>query len=387
MTGLKIVVLCARCMLPEHITSQAVVEGARFAAQPREHFVTPAYNADTYVDDLIRHRYFDALMTLRHFVQMASHDFFSRQQGARNVDLFMLTPSISSPMGPGSDSEPIDLTFGGIKTHLVDSSQFGFEPLLIQSPGMVYCYLPSLRGEDPDARHLNQFFHCECEMTGTLNDVMQVVEAYVRTLSDMLIALEPVVRVASEAPSATFMALTQTAESSSFPRLSFSEAVKMLQGRPDADQLVRITAHGRDITAAGECALLEMHGQQTPLWVTHYDRDRVPFYQKPVVGSPNTVENADLLFPALRPTAFGGEVSGCGERQNSSAEIRESLRRQGGISEEPYRWYVELRDRPDYQTTSGFGLGIERFLAWALAKERIQDVILYPRLKGVRTYP
>ncbi len=374
-------------MIPPHIREPALVDSARFASQPRELFTTPAYHPETYVEDLTRHRYFDALLVLRHYTQAMTHHYFSSERGAKNVDLFMLTPSVSSPMGPGSDSEPITVTFGGLQTHLVDSSQFGFEPLLLQSPGMVYCYLPSMRGEDPDARHLNQFYHCEAEMTGGLEDIMPVVEEYVRGLCEMLRVLAPTVQAVSEAPEATFAALTAVTKAERFPRITFDDAVTMLSQRPDATLLVRSTPHGCDITSAGELALMESLGCRTPLWITHYDRDRVPFYQKPVFGRPDKVENADLVFPPLRFGAFGGEVVGCGQRQDNAEEIRESLRRQENIPIEPYRWYVDLRSHPAYRTTSGFGLGIERFLAWALAKSNIRDVIFYPRLKGVRTYP
>ena len=64
----------------------------------------------------------------------------------------------------------------------------------------------------------------------------------------------------------------------------------------------------------------------------------------------------------------------------------ESLARQG-IAPGPYEWYIDLRRMPNYKTTSGFGLGIERFIAWVLGKHDIKDVIIYPRLKNVVTYP
>lgn len=374
-------------MIPPHIREHAMAENARFDSQPRELFVTPVYQPDTYVTDLIQHRYFDALIVLRHFVQAISHYYFASERSAKNVDLFMLTPSVSSPMGPGSDSEPIAVSFGGLQTHLVDSAQFGFEPLLLQSPGMVYCYLPSMRGENPDPRHLNQFYHCESEMTGYLEDIIPVVEGYVRRLCEMLGVLAPTVLAVSDAPEASLATLAAVAWTERFPRIAFDDAVELLIRHSDATTLVRTTSYGRDLTSAGELALMDTLGCRTPLWITHYDRDRVPFYQKPVAGRPNKVENADLIFPPLRPEAFGGEVVGCGQRQDNAEEMLESMRRQEDIPVEPYRWYMDLRFHPAYRTTSGFGLGIERFLAWALAKSNIRDVSLYPRLKGVRTYP
>lgn len=125
---------------------------------------------------------------------------------------------------------------------------------------------------------------------------------------------------------------------------------------------------------------------KTPIWVKNYDRDRVPFYQKPDPQNPDKTINADLLFPPIIPGAFGGEIIGCGQRQDNVREMHDSLKRQD-VSLEPYKWYVELRKNKKYRITSGFGLGVERFIAWALAKDNIRDVILYPRLKNIKTYP
>ena len=87
----------------------------------------PKYNSETYYKDLTKYEYFDALVVVRHYVKIASDTYFNEMVGAKNADLFMLTPSISSPMGSGSDSEAVQIKFGKLNTFLVDSSQFGFE--------------------------------------------------------------------------------------------------------------------------------------------------------------------------------------------------------------------------------------------------------------------
>lgn len=361
--------------------------GSRLHAYTREGCLTPAYNPKTYVSDLIAAPYFEALIELRDLIHHATHRHFREEVGARNVDLFMLTPSISSPMGPGSDSEPISVEFGGLKTHLVDSSQFGFEPLLMRSPGILYCYLPSMRGEEPDARHLNQFYHCEAELHGTLDDVMCLVEGYIHALARACIRERRAWELMSAAPERTLKALQVIEEQDAFPRLTFDEACHVLSQEPEPDRYVRTTLHGRDITSMGERRLAEIQGYVSPFWITYYDRDRVPFYQKPRVTNPDQVENADLIVPALTATSFAGEVAGCGQRQDRAEELYESMRRQDNLSPTPYEWYIDLRRHPEYRMTSGFGMGIERFLVWMLAKESIRDVSLYPRLKGVQTYP
>lgn len=345
----------------------------------------PLYDPATHYLELTRSEYFRVLLSLRHRLKLCSDFYFSSVQGATNVDLFMMTPSVSSPMGPGSDSETIPIRFGNLRTYLVDSSQFGFEPLLMNGLDKVYCYLPSMRGEDPDARHLNQFFHCEAEIRGDLPVLTPIIEGYVRVLCTTVEEAPHVVEKISAEPAATRAMLSRVREARSFPQISFDDAFELLR-KSSQPGLCAETGQGRDMTARGELELMRMLDAHTPVWVTSYDRDRVAFYQKPDPRNPDRVINADLLFPPLVRGAFGGEVVGCGQRQDTAEEIYESLSRQG-ISPEPYKWYINLRRLPAYATTSGFGLGIERFITWVLGRSDIKDAIIYPRLKNVVTCP
>lgn len=155
----------------------------------------PVYDPDTYYLEITQKPYFDALILLRHYIKRASDEYFSSVVGAKNVDLFMMTPSVSSPMGPGSNSEAVPIQFGDQLTYLVDSSQFGFESLLFQGNERLYCYLPSIRGEDPDDRHLNQFYHCEAaEILGDITMLLPVVEGYVQALCEISMALLSLIR-------------------------------------------------------------------------------------------------------------------------------------------------------------------------------------------------
>src|SRR5690606_21171170 len=181
-------------------------------------------------------------------------------------------------------------------------------------------------------------------------------------------------------------ALQEMAKNSSFPRIRFDEAVQILELLDDAGSYTRTTEHGRDITSIGELKLAQHLGIKVPFWITHYDRDRVPFYQKPDPVDTSKVLNADLIFPPLMKDSFGGEVVGCGQRQDSKVEMKESLSRQG-LSTDPYEWYIGLRELDNYKTTSGFGIGIERYLAWLLCGSDIKDFIPYPRLKNIVTHP
>lgn len=350
-------------------------------------FITQDFKPSTYYKDITNSLYMDALIILRHQIKEVSDRYFSDEVGAKNVDLFMITSSISSPMGPGSDSEAVEIQFGKLKTYLVDSSQFGFEPLLFNSLEKLYCYLPSMRGEDPDSRHLNQFYHCEMEMRGTLKELMPIVEGYIKALVMVLLDNDFLLDKLSLRPVLTRTALENVIAIPSFPQITFDQAVEMLEGELDAKDLVRHTKYGRDITSKGEIRIFKLFDCSTPLWITGYDRDRVPFYQKPDPKNSDRVINGDVIFPPITSSSFGGEIVGAGQRQDSAEEMYESMRRQKNLSSDPYEWYIDLRRDPRYRITSGFGLGVERFLAWSLCRETIRDVAVYPRLKNIKTLP
>ncbi len=348
-------------------------------------FKKPDFNPDRHYADVCEKKYFHALIILRHHIKLAIDHYFAVQKKAKNVDLFMLTSSVSSPMGPGSDSEAIEIDFGNYKTNLVDSAQFGFEPLLLNGFDSLYCYLPSMRGENPDSRHLNQFYHCEYEAKVALPGTMLTVEGLIKEISKAISDLPGILERLSVSPKMTFTLLDKLSSGTGFDVMTFDDAVAVLE-KNNYSKYLNYTKSGRDISPKGEEVLLEIVGKGFPVWLTEFDRDRVPFYQKPKSGNSEKVINADLLCPKINESGFGGEVVGAGQRQDNTAEMYESLQRQG-IESYNYEWYIDLRNHVDYRTTSGFGLGIERFIAWILGLENIRDSITYPRLKNIKTLP
>lgn len=374
-------------MLPLDLKQEIAKDDLKFKDIKSNDFILPRYNPETHYLELTKSGYFYALIVLRHYIKIASDYYFGVECGAKNVDLFMLTPSVSSPMGPGSNSEAIPIKFGKYNLNLVDSSQFGFEPLLLNRMDKVYCYLPSMRGEDPDKRHLNQFFHCEAEIKGTIDDLIPIIEGYIKFLAEVLLTMQNILAKISLDPEKTSLILHDIAKSESqkSPEITFDEAVSALIESGN-EHLMNFTKFGRDLTSAGELKLAEILEFNVPFWIKNYDRDRVAFYQKPMPDDLNKVLNADLIFPPIAGGSFGGEIVGCGQRQDNPEEMYESLSRQN-INPEPYEWYINLRRLPRYQITSGFGLGVERFITWSLCYDDIKDSILYPRLKNIKTYP
>lgn len=373
-------------MLPKNLKTRIKKDDKKISSQKHKNgFKIQPFNPLTYYKDITNSLYIDGLIILRHYIKEATDWYFSEVCGAKNVDLFILTSSISSPIGPGSNSNAIEFQFGRLKTFLVDSAQFGFEPLLFNIHDKLYCYLPSLRGEDPDERHLNQFFHCELEMRGMIYDLIPIIEGYVKSLAETILTSKEILTQLSLDYKQSFNALNKLLQQHTFPTLYFDEVCKKLKKENNSEELIQETIHGRDITSKGEQKIFSIYNIDTPIWIKEYDRKRVPFYQKPQTN--NTVINADLLFPPLIKGAFGGEVVGAGQRQDNTKEMYESLKQQGNISPTQYEWYIDLRNDKRYKITSGFGLGIERFLTWALCRNNIRDVSIYPRLKNIKMNP
>jgi asparaginyl-tRNA synthetase len=314
--------------------------------------------------------WFALLVTLQDRVTVATVNHWSAR-GLRTMHLPITAQSVSSPMGRGSDSLPVEVDLFGVRTYLVDSMQFMLEYGCRLWAEGAYYVMPSFRGEPADASHLCQFFHSEVEIPGGLDDVIAAAEGYVRHLcADLLSAAGS--RLGDQVGETGH--IEAVAARPAFERLSFTEAVAQLRDDPRF-----VTAHPdgwRTLTRSGERRLLEKVG--APVWVTHFDHLAVPFYQAYADDQRRFATNADLLLGM-------GEVIGAGERHPDGDSVRAALAHHE-VSAEPYHWYVEMKSRHP-RRTAGFGMGVERFLAWVLRHDDIRDLQVLPRFNGVATVP
>jgi asparaginyl-tRNA synthetase len=310
--------------------------------------------------DVLTNPWYRAIGELQNTITGLTTDFW-RYRGGRTMYLPVTTGSISSPMGLGSDSLPVSIELGGVSTYLADSMQFMLELGCRLTGRDCYYLMPSFRGESCDETHLSQFFHSEAEIHGGLDDVMTVAEEYIAHLASGLLDEHRDLLLDLAGDTGHIEQLLATRQ---YARLTFEDAVGLL-GR---EEVVRHDGW-RTITRAGERRLMEMLGQ--PLWLTHWDHLAVPFYQ--ACGPDGKSLNADLL---LGP----GEIIGCGQRHARADEVRRALDLHG-VDEAPYQWYLDLRNHSEVQT-SGFGLGLERFLMWLLQHGDIRDMQLVPRELG-----
>ncbi|MHA1599064.1 MAG: asparagine synthetase A [Alphaproteobacteria bacterium] len=312
---------------------------------------------DRHLDALLNDPWYGGMMRLFGTLSQASHDFF-REEGGVAIFAPVTTGSISSPMGYGSDSLPVQAEIDGHSVYLADSMQFSLELALRVVGRPVYYIMPSFRGEASDDRHLNQFVHAEAEIEGGLDDVMALIERYVRTLSRTLLddGSDDVAAMGGNADSLTRLAAADGA----LPRITFAEAERRLQDRPN--MLERCETGDNRITGAGERALIKDAGG--PVWITHMPARTVPFYQAVSPDNPEESMSADLLMGI-------GETIGAGERAHTLEDVEENLRA-ANVDGRDYDWYLEMKAlRP--MKTSGFGLGMERFLMWATNTNDIRN--------------
>ncbi len=330
------------------------------------------YEESHHIKNLIESRYYMNLVLLRSVLSKSIDDFFHKIKMPK-VDLYMISDSVSSPMGPGSDSTPLAIRFDGRDTYLVDSAQFGMEPLVQKHFSGVYCYLPSFRGEKPDARHLNQFYHCEAELRADFPSAINIAEKMIVNVLKKVLSSDSV-----HLNKDRVMKIMQILKKN-FLMITQDEAIEIIGNK---FKYVEHHKFGKKITLEGEKKLLGHFGNNHLLWLYNFDRDIVAFYQKPNPDHKDKVIAADLLLPQIFNKGFYGEVLGLGQRQDSASEIVESIKRQKLVNGDQYNWYIEMRNNINYKSTSGFGLGIERLVSWILGSDHIADSSLYPVLRG-----
>lgn len=293
----------------------------------------------------------------------------------------LTTDTISSPMGLGSDSEPVSVNLLGQDVYLADSMQFVLEYFLRfqeNLPGTYYIS-PSFRGEDPDATHLNQFYHVECELLGGMDNAISIAEGYLVHLSNaMLKNHSDIIQNSAGTLAHVKEILTKMEGKTALPRIPLDQAISMM---PSADCLEWVQdgqpVFGRKLTRKGERVLIEKFGGA--VWLTEMDHLAVPFYQAYVEGTGQCKAKAADLLLGL------GETVGLGERHSTPELVREALRHHA-VPEESYKWYISMRKAKPL-LTSGWGMGTERYLCWLLQHDDVRDLHIIPRMKGIKYMP
>lgn len=332
-------------------------------------------NYETHYIEVLKEPWYKQLVQLENLISIETMKFYEKKK-IITMHLPVTTGSISSPMGKGSDSSPVKIILNGIETYLADSMQFLLEYGCRLSEKGVYYIMPSFRGESADERHLCQFYHSEAEIPGKLEDVMKLVNEYIKFLSKKILLKmgdtlkETVGDISHIEKIANYKG--------KFPQITFDEAERILKNKfkNEITNYIEYNDGFRNITRLAEKELIKIFGGI--VWVTNYDELAVPFYQQTDSKIKGTTRNADLLMGI-------GETVGCGERHQSSESLINALKKHE-VSPEEYGWYVKMKEISPIKT-SGFGMGIERYLMWALKCDDIRNMQICLRFNGKNILP
>lgn len=321
------------------------------------------WSEQRFVDSLAA-PWFQTLVLAQDAVSACAHRFF-RSRGLVTLNLPVTTGAVSSPMGVGSDSQPVHVKIGECETYLSDSMQFFLEyGCRLHKQGCFYL-MPSFRGDSVDETHLAQFHHCEAEIPGQLSEALALAQDFLREVSgDIAKTLTGIVG------DEHLQHLSALADGTTpFAQITHADAVGLLSGQTGA--LRTIAGGSRVVTRSGELVLIAEHG--CPVWLAYPPADTVPFYQARCERDRSLAASADLLMGI-------GEVIGAGERHVEYEEAEAALR-EHGVGAEDYRWYLRLKDLRPLQT-SGFGMGVERLLCWALKQDDVRNCEVIARRNG-----
>ncbi len=283
-------------------------------------------------------------------------------QGFTLVDTPVLTPAACEGTTTLFETE-----YFGEKAYLTQSGQL-YNEATIGAFGKVYCFGPTFRAEKSKTRrHLIEFWMVEPEMAyAHLDDCMRVEEEFVSAIVQTALRERKAELETLGRDTARLAQVTPP-----FPRIPYDEAVEILNREG-----VPIT-WGEDFGAPHETALAEHFAK--PVFVHRYPAQCKAFYMEEDPSRPELSLSVDLLAPEGY-----GEIIGGGER-TARLELLERRIAEHGLPREAFEWYLDLR-RYGAVPHAGFGLGIERTVAWICGLEHIRETITFPRTLG-RIYP
>ena len=320
------------------------------------------------VDFLLDHRHLwlrsaqqRAVLRVRAEVSQAINDFFYTRECVR-IDTPILTGAIGEHAGTLFKTDYIDDT-----AYLAQTGQLYVEAAC-PAFKKVYCFGPTFRAEKSKTRrHLTEFWMVEPEVAfADSDDNMRLQEDFVSYLVER--ALE---RCSEELQVLERETSKLEGIRPPFPRISYTDALEVLKEKGSD------TEWGTDLGATDEAALME--DRDLPLFVYNYPKGAKAFYMKENPADSNTVLCNDLLAPEGY-----GEIIGGSQREDDLDRLMARIREEG-LPEQAYAWYLDLRRYGSFPH-SGFGLGLERTVAWITGRHHIREMIPFPRLMN-RLYP
>ncbi len=344
---------------------ELAVTGLEIVQLAEEYPITPKEHGVEYLLDRrhlwLRSRKQHAIMLVRNELIKATRKFFDER------DFVLIDAPILTPASVEGTTTLFETDYFDDKAYLSQSGQLYMEAAAMAF-GKVYCFGPTFRAEKSKTRrHLMEFWMIEPEMAFyDQEDNIKLQEEYVSYLvqhvlehcqKELAVLERDITKLEKVVPP--------------FPRLSYDQAVEMLQKNGSDIQW------GEDLGAPDE-TIIANHFDK-PVFIYGFPTEIKAFYFKPDPQRPEIVLGSDLLAPEGY-----GEIIGGGERIADLDLIVQRIR-EHNLPEEHYQWYIDLRKYGSVPH-SGFGLGLERTVAWICGLAHLREAIPFPRMLN-RIYP
>lgn len=319
-------------------------------------------------DFLMNHRHLwlrgkrqHAILRIRSEIITAIRDFFNGR-GFVCTDAPIFTPSACE-----GTSNLFETQYFDEKAYLSQSGQLYMEATAA-AQGKVYCFGPTFRAEKSKTRrHLIEFWMVEPEVAfNDLYDNMELAEQFVEYIVQRTIKNRAVELAALDRDISKLLPVVAP-----FPRLHYREAVDIIL-KENPQFIV-----GDDFGAPDEAIICTKF--EKPVFVHHFPSAIKAFYMKQDAKEPEYSMSCDLLA-----TEGYGEIIGGGQREESITALEKRIL-EHKLRMEDFQWYLDLRRFGSFPH-SGFGLGVERTVAWICGLQHVRETIPFPRLYG-RSYP
>jgi asparaginyl-tRNA synthetase len=296
-----------------------------------------------------------AILGVRHEIIKACRDFFD-DRGFTLVDTPIFTPAACE-----GTTTLFEVNYFDEKAYLTQSGQL-YNEATAMAVGKTYCFGPTFRAEKSKTRrHLTEFWMIEPEVAfAHLDDVCALAEQLVAFVVERVLArrraeLQTLERDVSKLETCVLP----------FPRLTYDDAVKVLEKKGSEIQW------GGDFGGTDETLLSEEYDR--PVLVTGYPSQIKAFYMAPDPARPEVTLSVDVLAPEGY-----GEIIGGGERLADYNLLLQRIEHEN-LPREAFEWYLDLR-RYGSVPHGGFGMGIERVVAWICHLEHVRETIPFPRM-------
>jgi asparaginyl-tRNA synthetase len=298
---------------------------------------------------------------VRSGIQKAMHEFFDSR------DFVRTDPPILTPAACEGTSTLFPVNYFEEEAFLTQSGQLYIEATAM-ALGKVYSFGPTFRAEKSKTRrHLTEFWMVEPEVAyAELDDIMKLAEDFIshivkRVLENRRKDLETIGRDISKLENIQ----------APFPRITYDEAVAMLQEGHKKGELENNFEWGGDLGSPDETYISSKFDR--PVMIHRYPVEVKAFYMEPDPQNPKVA----LCVDVLAPEGYG-EVIGGSQRMGSYEKLLARIH-EHNLPEEAFRWYLDLRKFGGVPH-AGFGMGLERAVAWICGLEHVRETIAFPRM-------